>query len=191
MPRNKNKIGGKIFEKAFDIGYTSDFAVDAKMTNMSETFIKAYKAKYGQNAEPTEAMAVAFDGYIMARAAVEKAYNDILATDFEALAKDSKVTQEQIKKIRTDWLETQQYGFPSGSLIREALANLKNFEGASGTIRYEGTNEPNKTIVVNHNLKGEVQIPVTEEDEDVVKDTQDAGEDTTNNDKEKTDNDEE
>ena len=178
-------------EKAFDIGYTSDFVVDANMTKMSETFIKAYKAKYGQNAEPTEAMAVAFDGYIMARAAVEKAYNDILATDFEALAKDSNVTQEQIKKIRTDWLETQQYGFPSGSLIREALANLKNFEGASGTISYEGTNEPNKTIVVNHNLKGEVQLPVTQEDKDVVKGTEDAKEETTNDDTEITDNEEE
>lgn len=157
--------------KIYNIGYASDYAVEVNMTKMSETFIKAYKAKYGQNAEPTEAMAVAFDGYIMARAAMEKAYNDIMATDFESLASNGNITQDQIKEIRADWLETQQKGFPSGKLIREALANLKNFEGASGTISYEGTNEPNKTIVINHNLKGVAQVPLTEEDVEVVQNT--------------------
>ena len=157
-------------EKTFDIGYTSDYAAEAKMTKMSETFVKAYKAKYGQNSEPTEAMALAFDGYLMARAAIEKAYNDIMAVDFDALSSSETLTEDEIKVIRANWLEAQQKGVPNGELVREALSKLKNFEGASGMISFEGTNEASKTIIVNHNLKGVVQVPFEKDD---ASDTQD------------------
>ena len=153
--------------KKLDIGYTSDYAAEAKVTGMSDTFIKAYKAKYGENAEPTEAMAIAFDGYLMVRASIEKAYNDIMATDFDKLKADGK-TAEEIKEIKAKWLETNQKGIPSGELVREALTKLKDFEGASGNISFDGTNEANKTIVVNHIVNGEVQVPFTEEDKEVT-----------------------
>ena len=154
--------------KAFDFAYTSDFNAEANVTKMSETFVAAYKNKYGQNAEPTEAMAVAFDGYLIARTAIEKAYNDIMATNFEKLADERSVSQEEIEIMRAEWLNAQQKGVPSGNLIKEALANLSGFEGASGKISFDGSNEANKTIVVNHIVKGEVMTPIAAEDKEIT-----------------------
>ena len=159
---------------AFDVAYTTDFAVEANVTEMSETFVEAYKAKYGQNMEPTQAMAVAFDGYLMARTAIEKAYNDIMATDFEKLTDDKSISEDELKAIRVEWLSAQQKGVTSGRLIKEALSNLKNFEGASGTISFEGSNEANKTIIVNHIVKGVAQTPFTEEDKEITAGATDA-----------------
>lgn len=153
--------------KNFNVGYTADYAVEAEMTSMSETFIKAYKNKYGEDAEPTQAMAIAFDGYLMARAAIENAYNDIMNTDFDKLAKSGK-TKEEIAAIKEAWKETNEKGMPTGELVREALSKLKNFEGASGTISFGGSNEASKTIVVNHIFRGEVNNPFTEEDKEVL-----------------------
>lgn len=172
-------------EKNFDIAYTSDYAVEANVTKMSETFIKAYKEKYGQNAEPTEAMAIAFDGYLMARTAIEKAYNDIMGTDFEKLAKDGK-TDEEIKALKESWKNTNQTGYPAGDLIRDALSKLQNFEGASGIISFAGGNEANKTIVVNHLVNGVVQVPFTEEDKEVTSSKAKVTEDDTKDDKKQT-----
>ncbi|MBR5128792.1 MAG: ABC transporter substrate-binding protein [Firmicutes bacterium] len=154
--------------KNFNIGYTADYAVEAEMTKMSETFINAYKNKYGQEAEPTQAMAIAFDGYLMARTAIENAYNDIMKVDFNKLAKSDK-TKEELAEIEAAWKATNEKGIPTGALVREALTKLKNFEGASGMISFSGSNEANKTIVVNHIINGEVQNPFTEEDKDVTR----------------------
>lgn len=153
-------------EKVFDIAYTSDYATEATVTKMSETFLEAYRAKYGKNSEPTEAMAIAFDGYIMARAAIENAYNEIMNVDFDNL--DNNITDEKAEYLKTNWIETLQKGIPTGELIKDALTKLKNFEGASGMISFNGSNEANKTIVVNRNTKGEVQTPFTEEYNEVV-----------------------
>ena len=49
-------------------------------------------------------------------------------------------------------------GIPSGTHIRGALAAIKNFHGASGTINYGGSNEPTKTITINH-ISGGVDMP--------------------------------
>ncbi len=154
--------------KAFDVAYTSDFAVEANVTKMSETFVNAYKEKYGQNAEPTEAMAIAFDGYLMARAAIENAYNSIMGTDLESLTDDRNLSEEEKNQIKADWLNAQQRGIASGPLNRDALAKLNNFEGASGMISFAGSNEANKTIIVNHMLNGEVMTPFTEEDKEII-----------------------
>ncbi|MBR6529548.1 MAG: ABC transporter substrate-binding protein [Firmicutes bacterium] len=154
--------------KSFDLAYTADFSADANVTKMSETFVTAYKNKYGQNAEPTEAMAVAFDGYLIARAAIEKAYNEIMGTNFEMLADDRSISQEEMESIRTEWLNAQQKGITSGNLIREALTKLNGFEGASGKISFDGSNEANKTIVINHILNGEVQAPIAAEDKEII-----------------------
>ena len=155
--------------KVFEVAYTSDFSANANITKMSETFINAYKQKYGQHAEPTEAMAVAFDGYLMARTAIENAYNDIMAVDFEELKADDSVSAEELKEIKANWLDAQQKGIARGSLIKTALSKLKNFEGASGTISFKGSNEAVKTIIVNYNVNGEVQEAIAEEDKDVTK----------------------
>ena len=154
--------------KTFNLAYTADFNAEANVTKMSETFVTAYKNKYGQNAEPTAAMAVAFDGYLMARVAIENAYNDIMGTNFEMLEDDRSISQEEMESIRTEWLNAQQKGITSGNLIREALTKLNGFEGASGKISFDGSNEANKTIVVNHILNGEAQAPIAAEDKEII-----------------------
>lgn len=159
---------------AFEVAYTSDFAVEANVTEMSEIFVKAYKDKYGYNAEPTESMAVAFDGYLMARTAIEKAYNGIIATDFEKLEDNKNVSQEELKEYKAEWQNAQQKGITSGRLIKEALSSLKNFEGASGTISFNGSNEANKTIIVNYIVNGVAQTPFAEEDKEVTAGATDA-----------------
>lgn len=159
-------------EKTFDVAYASDYAAEATVTKMSETFLEAYRAKYGKNSEPTEAMAIAFDGYIMARTAIENAYNEIMAVDFDNL--ENNITDEQAEYLKSNWVETLQKGVPTGALIKDALMKLKNFEGASGLISFNGTNEASKTIVVNRNTKGVTQTPFTEEDSEVVSGVTDA-----------------
>ncbi len=146
-----------------DIGYASDFAVDAHQTKMSDTFIKAYKSKYGETSEPTDAMAIAFDSYLMAINAIEKAYANVTSYDFEKMGENGK-TAEEIKAAKDIWRKTQETGIPAGEAIRAALTKLKNFEGASGVISFAGTNEASKTIVVNHISKGQILDPYTDAD---------------------------
>ena len=51
----------------------SDFAPEQLDTSISEQFLYAYKDKYGEEKEPSERAALAFDGYIMALKAIERA----------------------------------------------------------------------------------------------------------------------
>ncbi|MBR5517108.1 MAG: ABC transporter substrate-binding protein [Firmicutes bacterium] len=153
-------------QKSFDIAYTTDYAVDANTTKMSETFITAYKNKYGTNAEPTVAMAIAFDGYLMAIEAIQNAYDEIMSVDFAKLTEEGELSAEEIKAIKSNWMYTQEKGIPTGAMIREALTKINDFEGASGYISFNGTNEADKTAVINHNVNGEVQVPTAEEDID-------------------------
>lgn len=148
--------------KSYNVAYTTDYAVDANTTKMSETFIKAYKNKYGVNAEPTVAMAIAFDGYIMSLEAIQKAYDDIMSVDFNKLTSEGELSKEEIKEIKNNWMYTQENGVPSGEMIRVALTKIRNFEGASGLISFNGTNEADKSAVINHIVNGEVQVPKNE-----------------------------
>ena len=151
-------------QKSFNIAYTTDYAVDANTTKMSETFIKAYKNKYGVNAEPTVAMAIAFDGYLMALEGIQKAYDNIMSVDFQKLSEKDDMSDDEIKEIKNNWMYTQENGLPPGVMIREALTKINNFEGASGLISFNGTNEADKSAVINHIINGEVQVPKEETD---------------------------
>ena len=57
---------------------------------------------------------------------------------------------------------TQENGVPTGAMIKEALTKIKNFEGASGLISFNGTNEADKSAIINHIVNGEVQVPKDE-----------------------------
>ncbi len=158
---NKDFTSFVAANKELNVAYTSDFAAEAHQTAMSDKFVKAYKAKYGQNAEPTEAMAIAFDGYIMALKAIEVAHAEVLAYDFEKMKEDGK-SAEEIAAAKETWIKTQEYGIPTGDAIRAALTALENFDGASGAISFGGSTEASKTMIVNHIVGGEVQAPYTE-----------------------------
>lgn len=48
------------------ITYVQDFDIDSQLTSMTEQFIDAYKAKYGENETPSESCALGFDAYLLA-----------------------------------------------------------------------------------------------------------------------------
>lgn len=139
-----------------NIAYTSDFNVKTHSTKMSETFIKAYKAKYGEDAEPTVATAVAYDSYLMALTAIQRAYDGTMALSEEEVT-NLMNTDAATKGAKEEWEKAQETGIPTGKAIRDCLANLNDFEGASGVISYRGTNEATKEVTVNYILKGKIQ----------------------------------
>lgn len=145
-----------------NIAYATDFNAEIQDTEISKKFVEAYKAKYGEDAEPTEAMAIAFDSYLMAITAIDNAYNDTVSKDMSTVAEEFN-TDAAVKGAIEDWENTQETGIPTGKAIREALSNLNGFEGVSGTVSYEGTNEATKSVVINHINKGIVQMSYTVE----------------------------
>lgn len=137
------------------------FCAEQTQVNDSElynTFLGAYKAKYGDSKEPSGGAAAAFDAYIMAVKAIEDAYNKMAASDVEELVKQAKSDAEG-KAIRDAYNKTMEEGIPDGSHIREALSKITEFKGASGLINYNGNNEPSKSIAINHIQAGK-DMPV-------------------------------
>ena len=137
------------------------FCAEQTQVNDSElynTFLGAYKAKYGDSKEPSGSAAAAFDAYIMAVKAIEDAYNKMAASDVEELVKQAKSDAEG-KAIRDAYNKTMEEGIPDGSHIREALSKITEFKGASGLINYNGNNEPSKSIAINHIQAGK-DMPV-------------------------------
>jgi len=150
----------------FDIGYAADFSTKTTVTKMSETFIKAYKEKYGEDAEPAQETAVAFDAYLMAVSAIEDAYNDTVSKDAESFASSGATDAEQ-KALKDDWETTKATGIPTGKAIRDAIKRIEGFEGASGIITYGGTNEAIKTVEVVYHAKGVLKDSFAVETEEV------------------------
>lgn len=153
-------------EIEFDIGYAADFSTKTTVTEMSDKFIKAYKEKYGDDAEPAQETAVAFDAYLMAISAIEDAYNDTMsysADEYMALA----ATEAEGKAMRGDWETTKSSGIPTGKAIRDAIKRIEGFEGASGVITYGGTNEAVKTIEVVYHAKGVLKDSFAVEAEEI------------------------
>lgn len=135
------------------IAYTADYSVAATDTDASKKFLDAYKKKYGQDAEPEQATAVAFDAYMMAVKAIEDGYNDMMEWDVEELVSDAE-SEEEGKAIKEVYDTAKKTGIPSGSAIKNALKKIEGYKGVSGTISYDGSNEAHKSIEVVHYEKG-------------------------------------
>ena len=67
-------------------------------------------------------------------------------------------TEAEAKAVRDIWYKAVDEGVPDGTHIRAALAAIEDFQGASGTINYGGSNEPTKTITINH-ISGGMEMP--------------------------------
>lgn len=142
-------------QENLDVAYATDFSSDVKVTEMSEKFLKAYKEKYGEDKEPSDATAVAFDAYLMALEAIQNAYETTMSTDAETIVEEYDTTPAA-KGAAEELEQAQKTGIPSGKYIRQALAELTDFEGASGAISFGGTNEATKNIIVTHIKNGGV-----------------------------------
>lgn len=91
--------------------FSTYFDEGAELTDVTKEFLQVYKEKY--NDSPDEAVVLAYDAYMLALDAIERAES---ANDKEA--------------------------------IREALANTKNFEGASGKITFNSSGDPIKSVAI-------------------------------------------
>ena len=129
----------------------------ALSAGLSTEFLQAYAAKYGEDAVPAGRTAAAFDAYMLAVKAIEDAYTGLETGNLEEAMSKAK-TEAEAKAIRDAWNKALEEGMPNGKHIREALVGIKDFQGASGTINYDGSNEPTKTIIVNH-ISGGVDMP--------------------------------
>ena len=56
-----------------DVSYVINYDASAVLTDMSITLGEAYKERYGEDAEPSEAFAMGFDAYLLAADAIERA----------------------------------------------------------------------------------------------------------------------
>lgn len=122
-------------------------------TEVSNEFIQAFKAKYGESEEPSARTAVAFDAYCLAIDAISRAYDAMQTMDPDKLTADAATDAEgrTAKEVLQNALET---GIPAGEHIRDALSQTKNFQGASGVINYNGKNEATKSITINFIVGG-------------------------------------
>lgn len=161
-------------DKKFNIAYASDFSSKVQNTEVSKEFIKAYQEKYGKDTEPSDATAIAFDAYLMAIEAIQKAYDFTMEATEETIT-SMYSTEAAIKGVKEELEIAKKTGIPSGRFIRTALSGITGFEGASGVISFSGTNEATKNITVNFIKKGDVQegvdvvIEDSHEDEDTKK----------------------
>lgn len=77
-------IGRLAEEKIENVSFSTVFDPNTGTTIMSESFLKAYKAKYGQDAVPDSAVALGFDAYMIAVDSLNKAET---ALDGDAIRK--------------------------------------------------------------------------------------------------------
>ncbi len=74
-----------------DVSYIMDYDVQAVVTRVSETLSEAYRQKYGEDAVPTEAVALGFDSYLLALDAIRRAG---LSADGESIAAELRNTED-------------------------------------------------------------------------------------------------
>lgn len=138
----------------YEIVYPSDFSQDVT-TDTTEIFTEAYAKKYGTDAVPSEATALAFDAYLVALQAIEDAQETAEKTTEKDLAKKYETDAAYMAAVE-ELNEAKESGIPSGKMIRDALLEIKNFEGAAGVLSYNGKSEARKSITVNYISEGQL-----------------------------------
>lgn len=138
--------------KQLHIGYPAEQATNNE-TAMSQKFMEAFRTKYGEDAELSQRTVVAFDAYLLAVTAMDRAMQTVRDTDPDTIAQNS-ATDAEARAKKEAWQAARETGIPSGTQIKEALNGIDNFEGASGVINYKGKNEATKSVSISHIANG-------------------------------------
>ncbi|MBR5740780.1 MAG: ABC transporter substrate-binding protein [Firmicutes bacterium] len=145
--------------KNADIVASFPSVAPAPSTDTYGVFIEAYYDKYGENApEPSGNMAAAFDSYMLALQAIENAYDSLLDYNENRIMSNASSEAEGLALIE-EYKKALETGIPTGSLIRDALRKINDFEGATGLLSYDGDNEVSKTVTIVQYFNGEKQDP--------------------------------
>lgn len=138
--------------KQLHIGYPAEQATNNE-TAMSQKFMEAFRTKYGEDAELSQRTVVAFDAYLLAVTAMDRAMQTVRDTDPDTIAQNS-TTDAEARAKKEAWQVAHEAGIPSGTQIKDALNGIDNFEGASGVINYKGKNEATKSVSISHIANG-------------------------------------
>lgn len=138
--------------KQLHIGYPAEQATNNE-TAMSQKFMEAFRTKYGEDAELSQRTVVAFDAYLLAVTAMDRAMRTVRDTDPDTIAQNS-TTDAEARAKKEAWQVAREAGIPSGTQIKDALNGIDNFEGASGVINYKGKNEATKSVSISHIANG-------------------------------------
>ena len=138
--------------KQLHIGYPAEQATNNE-TAMSQKFMEAFHTKYGEDAELSQRTVVAFDAYLLAVTAMDRAMQAVRDTDPDTIAQNS-ATDAEARAKKEAWQVARETGIPSGTQIKDALNGIDNFEGASGVINYKGKNEATKSVSISHIANG-------------------------------------
>ena len=138
--------------KQLHIGYPAEQATNNE-TAMSQKFMEAFRTKYGEDAELSQRTVVAFDAYLLAVTAMDRAMQAVRDTDPDMIAQNS-ATDAEARAKKEAWQVARETGIPSGTQIKDALNGIDNFEGASGVINYKGKNEATKSVSISHIANG-------------------------------------
>ena len=138
--------------KQLHIGYPAEQATNNE-TAMSQKFMEAFRTKYGEDAELSQRTVVAFDAYLLAVTAMDRAMQTVRDTDPDTIAQNS-ATDAEARAKKEVWQVARETGIPSGTQIKDALNGIDNFEGASGVINYKGKNEATKSVSISHIANG-------------------------------------
>ena len=138
--------------KQLHIGYPAEQATNNE-TAMSQKFMEAFRTKYGEDAELSQRTVVAFDAYLLAVTAMDRAMQTVRDTDPDTIAQNS-ATDAEARAKKEAWQVARETGIPSGTQIKDALNGIDNFEGASGVINYKGKNEATKSVSISHIANG-------------------------------------
>lgn len=138
--------------KQLHIGYPAEQAANNE-TAMSQKFMEAFRTKYGEDAELSQRTVVAFDAYLLAVTAMDRAMQTVRDTDPDTIAQNS-ATDAEARAKKEAWQVARETGIPSGTQIKDALNGIDNFEGASGVINYKGKNEATKSVSISHIANG-------------------------------------
>lgn len=138
--------------KQLHIGYPAEQATNNE-TAMSQKFMEAFRTKYGEDAELSQRTVVAFDAYLLAVTAMDRAMQTVRDTDPDTITQNS-ATDAEARAKKEAWQVARETGIPSGTQIKDALNGIDNFEGASGVINYKGKNEATKSVSISHIANG-------------------------------------
>ena len=138
--------------KQLHIGYPAEQATNNE-TAMSQKFMEAFRTKYGEDAELSQRTVVAFDAYLLAVTAMDRAMQTVRDTNPDTIAQNS-ATDAEARAKKEAWQVARETGIPSGTQIKDALNGIDNFEGASGVINYKGKNEATKSVSISHIANG-------------------------------------
>ncbi|MBQ6089338.1 MAG: hypothetical protein IJK95_07245, partial [Firmicutes bacterium] len=118
-------------------------------------------------AEPSGAMAAAFDAYLIMIRGMEDAYEDLQNTDMEEL-KETAGNDAKGRALVQTYETALETGIPAGIQIRDAIKNIEDFEGATGVLSYNGSTEVNKDVTILHFFKGTKMDPYVVEDDKTI-----------------------